>query len=64
VNDIAHVLRRQAAEVLGWWDQHGNAAVGVFDRARRSALEHVFTENRGVVITARQKAVGSAVVDD
>jgi len=61
---MVHELRRQAAEVLGWWDQHGNAAVDVFDRARRSAREHEFTENRGVVVTARQEAVGSAAVND
>jgi hypothetical protein len=36
VTDTASDLKRQTAEMLGWWRQHGHAAMIVFDRVRAS----------------------------
>lgn len=48
--DIARDLTRQVAEALGWWRQHGHAAVVVFDRMR-APLRHELTEQAAIVIS-------------
>jgi hypothetical protein len=48
--DIARDLTRQVAEVLGWWRQHGHAAVVVFDRMR-VPVHHESAEQAAIVIS-------------
>ena len=50
MTDTVRDLTRQAAEMLGWWRQHGHGATVVFDRMRVRA-HHEPAEQAACVIS-------------